>query len=271
MSFDLETALAVAETLARRAGILLREAVQRPRQIDYKGVTDLVTDSDRACEALIVGGLCRAFPTHGIIGEEGSNFGADAQFRWHVDPLDGTTNFAHGIPHFSTSIALSDAENVPLLGVVYDPIRDECFTAIKGQGALLNGRPIHVSPVMDLSHAVVATGFPKDRWTNPDNNTAQLAQFIRRAQAVARLGSAALDLCYTAAGRIEGFWEPRIYSWDVMAGLCCVLEAGGRASNYQGQREGLFEGREVVASNGLIHEQLLEVLKLGDAAPLPAQ
>ncbi len=271
MPLDLDTALAVAESLARRAGVLLCEAVQRPRQIDYKGVTDLVTDSDRACEAMIVAGLRHAFPDHGIIGEEGSKVGENVQYRWHVDPLDGTTNFAHGIPHFSTSIGLSDSEGTPLLGVVYDPIRDECFTAIQGQGAFLNSKPIHVSPVLDLSHAVVSTGFPKDRWTNPDNNTRQVSQFILRAQAVARLGSAELDLCYIASGRVEGFWEPRIYSWDVMAGLCCVLEAGGRASNYHGTREGLFEGAEVVASNGLIHEQMLAVLNQGDAAPLPTK
>src|SRR5579871_3942599 len=180
MSVDLDNALAVAESLARRAGALLRDAVQRPRQIDFKGVTDLVTDSDRACEALIVGGLRRAFPDHGIIGEEGSKVGENAQYRWHVDPLDGTTNFAHGIPHFSTSIGLSDANLEPLLGVVYDPIRDECFTAIKGQGAQLNGKPIYVSPVMDLSLAIMSTGFPKDRWTNPDNNSKQFSQFLLR-------------------------------------------------------------------------------------------
>src|SRR5258708_4418810 len=209
MPLDLNAALAVADDPAPRAGVLLRDAVQRPRQIDYKGVINLVAESDRASEALIVGGLRDTYPEHGIVGEEGSSFspsGEGPHYRWHVDPLDGTTNFAHGIPHFSVSIGLSGPDGSPLLGLVYDPMRDECFTAIKGQGAYLNGKPLHVSIEADLAHSVLATGFPYDRWITADNNTTQFLNFILRAQAISRMGSAALDLSYVAAGRMEGFW-----------------------------------------------------------------
>ncbi|MEP7288976.1 MAG: inositol monophosphatase family protein [Chloroflexota bacterium] len=274
MTLDLNAALAVADQLARRAGVLLREGAQRPRNISYKGVLDLVTDTDKASEAMIVEGLQSAYPDHGIVGEEGSQIkaaDASAPYYWHVDPLDGTTNFAHGIPHFSTSIALAGPDGLPVVGVIYDPIRDECFHAVKGQGATLNGKPIHVSPESDLSKSTLSTGFPRDRWTNPDNNIEEMVNFLMRARTVSRLGSAALDLCYVAAGRFGGFWEPRIHSWDVMAGLLCVTEAGGRVSNYHGQREGVYEGDEVVASNGLIHDRMLTVLVLGNAAPRPGK
>ena len=270
MPLDLNAALAIADDLAHRAGVLLRDAVLRPRQIDYKGVINLVTESDRASEALIVGGLRDAYPEHGIVGEEGSSFSPSGEgpiYRWHVDPLDGTTNFAHGIPHFSVSIGLSGSDGSPLVGLVYDPIRDECFSAIKGHGATLNGKPLHVSVETELARSVISTGFPYDRWINPNNNTTQFHNFILRAQAVSRMGSAALDLSYVAAGRMEGFWEPRINSWDVMAGLAIVTEAGGRISNYHGRVDGLYEGREVVASNGMIHEQMLAIIALDEVAP----
>ena len=205
MLLDLNKALAVADDLAHRAGALLRDAAQRPRHIDYKGVINLVTESDRASEALIVGELRSAYPDHGIVGEEGSSVTPTGEgYRWHVDPLDGTTNFAHGIPHFSVSIGLSDPNGVPLLGLVYDPMRDECFSAIKGQGATLNDKTIHVSVETELIRCVLSTGFPYDRSTNPDNNTTEWFNFLMRAQTVSRMGSAALDLCYVAAGRFDG-------------------------------------------------------------------
>jgi myo-inositol-1(or 4)-monophosphatase len=273
MSLDLNAALAVAEELARRAGLLLREAIERPQHITYKGVLDLVTESDKASEALIVGGLREAFPDHCIVGEEGSRIPSDgdAPYCWYVDPLDGTTNFAHGIPHFSTTIGLAGADGVPLLGVTYDPIRDECFKAIKGQGVTVNGRSLHVSQTPDLSQSAVVTGYPYDRWTNPDNNIEEMSNFLLRAQSVSRLGSAAIDLAYVAAGRFDGFWEMKLKPWDVIAGLLFVTEAGGRISNYHGQMEGVYEGREVVASNGLIHERMLTVIVLGSAAPRPGK
>jgi len=272
MTLDLKAALTTAEDLARKAGDLLREALARPRQIEFKGVINLVTETDRASEALIVGVLREAFPDHAIIGEEGTSIGTahQAVYRWHIDPLDGTTNFAHGLPHFSVSIGLAGPDGLPLLGVVYDPLLDECFTAIKGDGAFLNGQPIHVSSVAELSGAMLATGFPYDRWTNPDNNSREWLNFLVRTQAVSRLGSAALDLAYVASGRLDGFWEMKVNSWDVMAGLLFVTEAGGRVSNYTGGTERLYEGRELIASNGILHDAMMSVLALREHAANPA-
>ncbi len=270
MPIDLTAVLSVADDLAHQAGALLREALQHPRQIDYKGAINLVTEADRQSEALIVGGLLRAFPDHHIVGEEGGSMGApveQAPYRWYIDPLDGTTNFAHGIPHFSISMAMADADGKPLVGLVYDPLRDECFRAIRGAGATLNQQPLHVSSVRELSQAVLATGFPYDRLTNPDNNVEEFTSFLLRAQHVSRMGSAALNLCYVAAGRFDGYWEMRINPWDVQAGLLCVNEAGGRVSNYHGKTDGVYEGAEVVASNGLIHDRMLTVIVLGRDAP----
>ncbi len=271
---DLAAALMVADELAHRAGAFLRDALPHSHQIGYKGVVNLVTEADQQSEELIVAGLMDAFPDHHIVGEEGGGRGAPietAPYRWYIDPLDGTTNFAHGLPHFAVSLALAGPDCRPLLGVVYDPMRDECFHAIQGQGATLDGQPIHVSAVSDLSQALLVTGFPYDRWTNPDNNIEEFASFLLRTQAVSRMGSAALNLCYVAAGRFDGYWEARTNSWDILAGLACVAEAGGRISNYHGQLDGLYQGREVVASNGLIHERMLTVIVLGQDAPLPGK
>lgn len=266
MPIDLDHALNTAETLARRSGALLREAVQHPRQVSYKGPINLVTESDKQSEALLVAGLTEAFPDHHIVGEEGGGMGApidSAPYRWYIDPLDGTTNFAHGIPHFAVSMALADTNDLPLVGVVYDPMRDELFQAIRGQGATLNGKPMHVSAVDDLSRAVVCTGFPYDRWTNPDNNSKEFVRFITRTQATARMGSVAIELSWIAAGRFDGFWESKVNAWDVMAGLLFVTESGGKISNYRGQIDaGVYHGREFIASNGLIHEQVINVLGL---------
>ncbi len=274
MSIDLDAALMVADQLAHRAGALLRQAVEAPRQVGYKGVINLVTESDRQSEALVVHGLLDAFPEHHIVGEEGGGCGAPverAPYRWYIDPLDGTTNFAHGIPHFAVSLAMTGTDDKPLLGVVYDPMRDECFKAVQGKGATLNGLPIRVSAVSDLSQAALATGFPYDRRANPDNNIEEFTSFMLRTQSVSRMGSAALNLCYVAAGRFDGYWEMRINPWDVLAGIVCVTEAGGQVSNYRGQLEGLYQGRKVVASNSLIHERMLTVIVLGPDAPLPGK
>jgi myo-inositol-1(or 4)-monophosphatase len=274
MSIDLNAALAVAEELARRAGALVLEGLHKPRHVDYKGAVDLVTEYDGLSEALIVRGLLENYPDHHVVGEEGGGMGAPieaAPYRWYIDPLDGTTNYAHGIPYFSVSIALAGSDAVPLLGVVYDPTRDECFRAVRGQGAACNGQPMHVSTVDDLSRAALVTGFPFDRRVNPDNNVTEFRNFLVRAQTISRMGSAALDLSYVAAGRFDGFWEMRLNPWDMQAGAICVVEAGGRVSDYQGQSgtATLYRGRQVVASNGLIHEQMLTVINQGDAAPRP--
>lgn len=273
MTLDLNNALAVADSLARRAGAFLLEGLDHPRRIDYKGAVDLVTEYDKQSEAMIVAGLREAFPDHHIVGEEGGGMGAPAEtapYRWVVDPLDGTTNYAHGIPYFAVSMALTGPDNAPLVGLVYDPTRDECFQAIRGQGATRNGKPMHVSAIDDLSRAALITGFPYDRWTNPDNNVEEFAACLLRAQSVSRMGSAALNLCNLAAGRFDGYWEMRMKPWDILAGLLCVTEAGGQISNTQGGMEGVYEARKVVASNGVIHEQMLTVLSQRDAAPRPA-
>jgi len=268
---DLAAALRLAETAARRAAELLLTYFRSPKlKAQRKGVTDLVTEADRRSEALIAELLLGAHPDHALIGEESGKHGdGAAAYCWHVDPLDGTTNFAHGIPFFAISIALSDAENVPLLGVVYDPIHDECFKALRGAGAWLGRKKLHVSKTRKLAHALLASGFPHDKYTNPDNNTEEWSCFVSRTQSVRRLGSAALELCYVAAGRLDGYWEARMNTWDILAGLLMVEESGGTLSDYRGRREGIYNGAQVVASNGRIHEQMLEVLILGNAAPRP--
>ncbi len=273
---DLPAALVIAESIARQAGMILRQYYERPRQYNSKRTTiDLVTEADGASERYIVEALRQAFPEHHIHGEEGGGYGPapdTTPYHWHVDPLDGTTNFAHRYPVFSVSLALSDPDLNPMLGVVYDPIADETFKAVRGQGATLNGRPLHVSDVSDLSQALVITGFPYDRWTAEDNNSVQVANFLRRTQGVRRVGSAALDLCSVAAGRCDVYWEPGPNPWDVQAGLLFVLEAGGRVSDYHGNvtREAL-SGKRILATNGHVHEQAVAVLTLGDAAPRPGQ
>jgi len=273
MTLDLGSVLSVAEKTARNAGFLLLEASLRPKQIDYKGVINLVTETDRQSEVLIKGELLATFPDHHFVGEESGGTGAPieyAPYRWYIDPLDGTTNFAHGIPHFAVSIAMSDQNDRPLVGIVYDPTRDECFTAVAGQGAFVNGKPIHVSSIEDLGQAALVTGFPYDRRVNPDNNIEEFTAFLMRTQAVSRTGSAALNLCYVAMGRFDGYWEMRINPWDVQAGILMVQEAGGHVSNYRGNQDGIYLGGETIASNGLLHEQMLNVIILGNDAPRPA-
>jgi myo-inositol-1(or 4)-monophosphatase len=271
MSLDLKHTLSVAEAAARQAGAVLKQAADQPRQIEYKSAIDMVTQYDKQCEALIVPAIRAAFPDHLIIGEEGTGKGENAAGRycWYIDPIDGTTNFTHNYPHYCTSIGLADPDGVPLLGVVYEPSRDECFTAYRGGGAHLNGRPIHVSKIDKLEHAMLLSGFPYDRWTNPDNNNEEWTEAILRSQSLLCDGSAALDLCYVAAGRADAYWEPDTKPWDVTAGIVLVLEAGGRISNYRGTMDGAYQGKKLVVSNGLIHERLLTVLMMGSMAPKP--
>ncbi|MBN1679416.1 MAG: inositol monophosphatase [Anaerolineae bacterium] len=274
-SLDLFAALEAVEIIARQAGAILRMYFERPRAANHKSTAvDLVTEADQQSEAYIVDALKKAFPGHGINGEEGGGYGPESgnsPFQWWIDPLDGTTNFAHRYPVFSVSISLSDPDLNPILGVVYDPVHGEMFKAIRGHGATLNGRRLHVSTVNDLGQALVITGFPYDRWTNPDNNVAEFGHFVRRTQGVRRVGSAALDLCYVAAGRCDVYWEHGPNPWDVLAGILCVLEAGGRVSDYHGSlnRDALC-GSRTLATNGHVHDQAVAVLTRGEDAPLPA-
>lgn len=271
---DLQSTLTTAEGIARRAGAVLREYYESPRAANHKSsVIDLVTEADRASEAYVVDALRTAFPDHHIVGEEGGGYGPAPEstpYHWYVDPLDGTTNFAHRFPAFAVSLSLSGPDLQPILGVVYDPIRDESFKGIRGQGATLNGRPLRVTTVTDLAQSLVSTGFSYDNWTNPDNNLDHFSHFMLRTQGVRRVGSAALDLCYVAAGRFEAYWEGRARPWDVQAGLLFVLEAGGNVSDYEGNlTAAALSGQGILATNGFIHDQAVTVLTLGDQAPRP--
>ena len=255
----------VAVDAARAAGQLLRDAFPRTREVSYKdSPTNLVTEMDARAEALVVGALTEAFPDDGVLAEEGSARAGRSGRRWIVDPLDGTTNYAHGLPIWSVGIGLEQARRV-VLGVVYDAMRDELFLAERGAGAWLNDARLAVSTTDRLETSLLVTGFPYDIGTNPDNNLREYATLSVRARAVRRLGSALLDFAYVAAGRFEGFWELTLSPWDVAAGAILVEEAGGQVTDLSGAPVDLDHPR-IVASNGRIHAQLLSVLKEARAA-----
>jgi myo-inositol-1(or 4)-monophosphatase len=257
---DLDRALEVARTTARRAGELLRDGRQRGFEIDHKGEVDLVTEFDRRSEALVVEALSRAFPDHVVVGEEGSVVGREGSGRpvWLVDPLDGTTNYAHRLPWYAVSIGL-ELDDGPLLGVVHAPETGWEFWAVRGRGAHLGEAPIRVSSVLSLDDALVATGFPYDRRTSPQNNVPELAAVLRRCQGVRRIGVASLDCALTAWGCLDAYWEYKLHPWDIAAGALLVLEAGGRVSLADGLPYRSGAGH-IAASNGLVHDELLEVL-----------
>ncbi|MBM4296380.1 MAG: inositol monophosphatase [Deltaproteobacteria bacterium] len=253
--------LDVAWQAASAAGEIIRDNWQRPKTIDYKGAIELVTSVDCESERKIVETIRRNFPTHSILAEEETDLaGAQPDWRWIVDPLDGTTNFAHGYPQFCVSIALERSGQM-LLGLVYDPLRGECFRAVKGQGATLNGAPIATSSTNELDKALLATGFPYDHRENADFYLSYFKAFMTRCQGIRRGGSAALDLSYVACGRLDGFWEMKLKPWDTAAGALIVSEAGGKLSDFSGQPFSIW-GTETLASNGAIHAEMLTVLKL---------
>jgi len=253
--------LALAREVARRAGDIQRERYETDLTIDSKSASiDLVTEVDRACEALIVAAIRDVFPGDAILAEEGGVGAAEgAEFRWIIDPLDGTTNFAHGFPHFCVSIGI-ERRGVRVLGVVYDPLLDECFEATKGGGAWLGSRRLSVSRETELGRGLFATGFPYDVHESDDDNLAAFANVVKSARGIRRAGSAALDLCYVAAGRFDGYWERKLHAWDVAAGILLVEEAGGRVSDEQGGPADP-SGRELVATNGPLHASLLEKVR----------
>jgi myo-inositol-1(or 4)-monophosphatase len=250
----------VAVDAARAAGQLLHREHPRTRQVSFKGTsTNLVTEMDGRAEALVVDALLATFPDDGILGEEGSARPGRSGRRWVVDPLDGTTNYTHGLPIYSVGIGL-ERGGVVELGVVYDPTRDELFVAERGGGAWLNDTRMTVSATPTLDTSLLVTGFPYDLRTNPDNNLREYAVFSARARAVRRLGSALLDLAYVAAGRFEGFWELILSPWDVVAASILVEEAGGRVTDLRGGPLDIDHPR-IVASNARIHDEMLAVLK----------
>lgn len=252
-----------AAAIAREAGARLREFFAQGVATEYKGDVDVVTVADRTVEKLIRTRLAEVFPEHGVYGEEGTREGMEREFRWYVDPLDGTTNFAHGFPQFCVSMGLeqrggrikADEDGTLLAGVIYDPLRDELFAAERGRGATLNAKALQVSKTSGLAEALVATGFPsRKRHRSP--NIHFYHEFTLRSHGVRRAGSAALDLAYVAAGRLDAFWEFNLNPWDTAAGILLVTEAGGQVSDFSGAAVQL-NSREVLASNSLVHNELV--------------
>jgi myo-inositol-1(or 4)-monophosphatase len=252
-----------AISVARDAGNILVDKLGRALQVSNKGAIDLVTEADLASEKLIIERIRSHYPRHAILAEESgaSDNNSDdsaTEWKWIIDPLDGTTNYAHGYPCFCVSIGVERAGKLEL-GVVYDPMRNEMFAAERGQGATLNDRPMRVSVVEELSRAMLCTGFPYDVRERPDF-ARDFSNFTMQAQAVRRDGSAALDLAYVACGRFDGFWEDGLKPWDIAAGVLLIAEAGGSVTDFQGAALDLYSPR-VLASNGLVHQSMMQVIR----------
>jgi len=257
-----------AVELAREAGALLREGYGLIHAPERKGRINLVTEYDRRSERLLIEGLRRRFPGHAVLAEESGGHAptagtAGAPVRWLIDPLDGTTNFAHNYPFFAVSIA-AELDGTVVAGAVYDPVRDELFSAAAGHGATLNGAAIGVSEVSRLEDALLVTGFPYDVREHPDRHVPLFRAFLTHAQGVRRDGSAALNLCYLAMGRFDGMWEDDLAPWDMAAGVLMTREAGGRVTSYDGG-EFRLDGSMILASNGRLHEEMMAIL--GRARP----
>jgi len=239
-------------TWAAEAGEIIRAGYGQAHHISYKGAIDLVTEIDHHSEDLILGHIRGEFPDHSIISEESGRLEGLSSQRWFVDPLDGTVNYSHGLPFFAVSIAYAENGQVQL-GVVYNPIHNECFSAERGQGAWLNGTPIHVKDTPDLLHSLLVTGFPYDMWERPDNNLDNFTALSRLSQGVRRMGSAAMDLCCVAAGWLDGYWEIRIKPWDIAAGALIVEEAGGMVTKLNGAADYMQPPYDILASTPKLH------------------
>ncbi|MCX8044957.1 MAG: inositol monophosphatase [Desulfobacterota bacterium] len=242
----------------KQGGAVLRQHFGTIGAIEHKGKLDLVTDVDRRSEEAVVTFLSREFPSCGILTEEQPEIKSGSKCRWILDPLDGTTNYAHGYPVFCVSLAFEQETSLLWAGV-YDPMRDELFTATRGHGATMNNQPLRVSTIDRLDRALLCTGFPYDVHDSAENNLDYFAAFITTAQAVRRDGSAALDLCYVAAGRFDGFWEMKLKPWDIAAGCLIVTEAGGMVTDFTGMPLDITHGN-VLASNGCVHNAMLQIL-----------
>jgi len=250
----LETAI----DLSRAAGDVLNYYASREKLVEFKGQANLVTVADKKSEELIIGGILARYPQHSILAEESGSTQPGARVQWIIDPLDGTTNFAHGYPFYCVSIAVEENGEV-VCGAVYDPVRDEMYSAARGSGAYCNGERLRVSDVGRLSEALLITGFPYNFRERLETVISQFRRFLVASQAVRRGGAAALDLCYVAAGRLDGFWELYLQPWDTAAGRVILEEAGGRLSDFKGSPFSIYM-KEIVASNNLLHQEMLDVL-----------
>jgi myo-inositol-1(or 4)-monophosphatase len=245
--------------LSKGAGNILREGYGKKHQIDYKGPIDLVTEIDKQSEDYIVKKIRERFPSHSIIAEESGTHEGSKGNRWFIDPVDGTSNYAHGLPMFAVSIAYEENDEMRF-GCIYEPLRDECFFAEKGAGAILNEKPIHVTSTSSLIKSMLVTGFPYDIQKKNDN-IEHFSNILREVHSIRRLGSAALDLAYVAAGRLDAYWEIEIYPWDIAAGTLLVEEAGGNVTTYHNEPIYMRPPYDVIASNGVIHNDLLTFFK----------
>jgi myo-inositol-1(or 4)-monophosphatase len=259
---DLGRARDFMESAARAAGATIlscaRDAIEVQRKNLHESAIDIVTNADRASEDLLLAMVRDNFPGHDILTEETRTEDRGAPWKWIIDPLDGTVNFSHGYPAYCVSIGLAGPRGLAA-GVVYDPLRDECFSGICGAGARLNGEPIKVSLSRELNSSLFATGFPYDRGRSPVNNVAEFSRVVTRVQGIRRGGSAALDLAYVSCGRLDGFWELKLKPWDMAAGMLLVTEAGGKVTDRYGRPTDVYTD-SVAATNGLVHEALLELL-----------
>jgi myo-inositol-1(or 4)-monophosphatase len=251
--------MAVAAEAVLRAGAIQKERYGHHIEIHHKGEIDLVTEVDRACEVQILKTLRSRFPKHDIVTEESDLARTGSRFLWFVDPLDGTTNFAHSYPYFCSSVALT-VDGVAVAGAVYDPLREELFTAERGGGAHLNGKRLRVSSASELLRSLLVTGFPYDLRGDVPGTLRLFSRLMGHARAIRRDGAAALDLCYVAGGRADGFWEERLQPWDILAGLLMITEAGGQVSRFDGSPLGL-SADQVLATNGALHDVMIDVLR----------
>ena len=250
--------LSSLESLARQAGAILRAGFGHDNKVYFKGEIDLVTDVDHKSEAYLIDEIQRHFPDHRIVAEESGLSAGAARYTWYIDPLDGTVNFAHGLPGFAVSIGYAE-EGIMRLGVVYDPIREECYSAERERGAWLNGQPIRVSEASSLDQSLLVTGFSYDIRTNPQNNLDYFEYFMLHSQGVRRFGAAALDLCYVACGRLDGYWEISVSPWDLAGGGLVAEMAGARVSAVSGDPDYIREPCSILATAPLIYPQMLEV------------
>ncbi|MCP4139365.1 MAG: inositol monophosphatase [Chloroflexi bacterium] len=251
------------EKLAKEAGSILRAGYNKTHQVEYKSTIDLVTEVDRQAEEFLLKSILDKFPEHHILAEEKGVVKGNNDHIWYIDPLDGTVNYAHNIPIFCVSIAYAYKRDLRL-ATVYDPMRDEIFSAERGKGAWLNGVPIRVSQVTTLERSLLVTGFPYDMWNTSNDNLANYGRFAKQTQGVRRLGAAALDLCYVGAGRFEGFWETSLQPWDVAAGGLIAEEAGAKVTDMEGEGDYVSYPVSILAAPSGLHKKMMEVLESKD-------